>query len=93
VQGCAHAIEIALHRDVIGTDLLALGVEEHDIGLSDADADDESALRRADDGIGDLGIGDQHVLGLARQVDDDGLADAQRHEARLHRDRGQMCNR
>ena len=83
----ADAVEVALDRDVVGGDLLAVGVEEHDVGLADRGADDVGALRRADHGVGDLGIGDQHVLGFARQVDDDGLADAERKEARPDRDR------
>ncbi len=40
------------------------------------------AARGADDGIGDLGVGDQHVLDVARQVDDHGLADSERDEER-----------
>ena len=31
----AHAIQIALDRDVIGRDLLAVGIEKHHIGLAD----------------------------------------------------------
>ena len=53
-----------------------------DVGLADRDADDVGAARRADDRVGDLGIGDQHVLDVARQVDHDRFADAERHEAR-----------
>ena len=34
-QRGAHAVEIALDRDVIGRDLLAGGIEEHDVGLAD----------------------------------------------------------
>ena len=84
-QRCADAVEVALDRDVVGGDLLAVAVEEHDVGLADVAADDIGALRRADHGVGDLGIGDQHVLGLARQVDDHGFAGAERKEARLDR--------
>jgi hypothetical protein len=83
LQHGACAIEVALHRDVIGGDLLAGGIEEHDVGLADRGADDVGALRRTDHGIGDLGIGDQHVLDVARQVDDDGFADAERQETRV----------
>ncbi|MGY4484899.1 hypothetical protein ACVWWR_004090 [Bradyrhizobium sp. LM3.2] len=77
LQRGAHAVEVALDRDVIGRDLLAGGIEEHDVGLADRGADDVGALRRANDRIGDLGISDQHVLDVARQVDHDRLADAQ----------------
>ncbi|MEY9277835.1 hypothetical protein ABIE90_007732 [Bradyrhizobium diazoefficiens] len=84
LQRGAHAVEVALDRDVIGRDLLAGGIEEHDVGLPDRGADDVGALRRADHRIGDLGVGDQHILDVARKVDHDGLADAEREEARVH---------
>ncbi len=80
----AQAVEVALDGDVVGGDLLAGGIEEHDVGLADRGADDVGALRRADDGIGDLGIRHQHVLDVARQVDDHGFADAEREKARVH---------
>ena len=78
----ANAIEIARHRDVEGHQLLAFGVEEIDVGLSDLDADDVGAPRGANDRVGDLGIGHQHVLDVAGQVDDDALAHAERDELR-----------
>ena len=78
-----HAVEIALDRDVVGRDLPALGIEEHDIGLSDGPADDVGALGGVHHGIGDLRIRDQHVLDVAREVDHDGFADAEREKARL----------
>ena len=78
----AHAVEIARHRDVEAGDLLAVGVEEKDVGLPDGDADHVDAARRADHRIGDLWVGDQHVLDVGRQVDGDRLADAERNEAR-----------
>ena len=78
----AHAVEVARDRDVEAGDLPAFGVEEVDVGLADRDADDVGAARRADDRVGDLGIGDQHVLDVARQVDDDRFADAERDELR-----------
>ena len=84
LQRGAHAVEVALDRDVIGRDLLAGGIEEHDVGLADRGADDIGALGGADDGVGDLRIGDQHVLDVARQVDHDGFADPEREEARVH---------
>ncbi|MGY4456703.1 hypothetical protein ACVWYI_000663 [Bradyrhizobium sp. LB13.1] len=92
-QRRTHAVEVALHRDVIGGDLLAVGAEEHDVGLADLCADDIGALGRADHRIGNLGIGHQHVLDLARQVDDGGFADAERQEARpRRRDRRDRCH-
>ena len=78
----ANAVEIARHRDVEGHQLPAFGVEEIDVGLSDLDADDVGAPRRAHDRVGDHGIGHQHVLDVARQVDDDALAHAERDELR-----------
>jgi hypothetical protein len=80
----ANAVQVAGHRDVVGGDLLARGIEEHDVGLADRGADDIGALGRANDGVGDLGIGDQHILDVAGQVDDDGLADAEREGSRVH---------
>ena len=77
----ANAIEIARHRDVEACELFAFGVEEEDVGLSDRDADQIGAPGAADNGIGDLRVGDQHILDVAWQVDHDRLADAERHEA------------
>ena len=88
-----HAIQIALDRDVIGRDLLAVGIEEHDVGLADRRADDVGALRRAHHGVGDLGIGDQHVLNVARQIDNHGFSDAERQEPCLDRSAGGNRNR
>ena len=82
-QRGAHAVEIALHRDVVGRDLLARGIEEHHVGLTDRGTDDVGALRRAHDRVRNLGIGDQHILDLARQVDDHRFADAERQETYL----------
>ena len=84
LQRGAYAVKVALDGDVVGGDLLARGIEEHDVGLADRGADDVGALRGADDGVCDLGIGDQHILDVARQVDHDRFADAERKEARIH---------
>ena len=70
--------------DVVGGDLLTGGIEEHDIGLTDRRADNIGALRRADDRGRNLGIGDQHILDITRQIDHDGFADAEREKARIH---------
>ena len=88
----AQPVEVARHRDVEADDLLAVVVEEEHVGLADRGADDVGAPRRADHRIGDLRIGDQHVLDVARQVDHHRLADAERNEtragvARRHLDR------
>ena len=58
------------HGDVVADDLVALGIEEEHAGLPDRHADQIGAAGRADDRIGDLGIGHQHVLDVARHVDD-----------------------
>src|SRR6202158_4189155 len=58
LQRGAHAVEVTLDRDVVGGDLLARGIEEHDVGLADRGADDVSALRGADPGVGGLAVGD-----------------------------------
>ena len=84
LQRGAHAVEVALDRDVVGRDLRARGIEEDDVGLADRGADDIGALGRADHGVGDLRIGDQHVLDLPRQVDHDRFADPERNEPRVH---------
>jgi hypothetical protein len=78
----AQAVQIARHRDVKPGELATLRIEEIDAGLAARDADQVGAPRRADDRIGDLGIGHQHVLDVARQVDHHRLADAERHERR-----------
>ena len=93
LQRGAHAVEVTLDRDVVGSDLLAVGIEKHDVGLADRAADDIGALRGTNDGIGDLRVGDQHVLDVAWQVDDHGLADAERQEAHLDRTDGRCRNR
>jgi len=61
---------------------MTVGIEEVDIGLPDGDADQISAPRGAYHRVGDLGIGDQYVLDVARKVDDDRLADPEGNEIR-----------
>ena len=78
----ADAVEIAHHGDVEAGDLLALGVKDKNAGLALLDADDVGAARGAYDHIGNRGIGDQNIFDVARQVDDKGLADAERHGVR-----------
>ncbi len=84
LQRGAHAVEVALDGDVIGRDLLACGIEEHDVGLTDRRADDVGALRRAYDSVRNLRVRNQHILDVARQIDHDRLADAERKKARVH---------
>jgi hypothetical protein len=62
--------------------LPAFGVEEVHVGLADPVADDVGAARGTDHGVGDLGIADQHILDIVRQVDDHRFADAERNRMR-----------
>ncbi len=83
LDGVADAVEIALDRDVESADLAAFGVEEEDVGLAHGRPDDEGTPSRADDRVGNLGVGDQHVLDVARQLDHHRLSDPERNEARI----------
>ncbi len=78
----ADAVEVARHRNVEANQLAAVGVEEEDVGLADRDADQIGSPRAAHHGVGDLRVRNQHILDVARQVDDHGLADPERHEPR-----------
>src|SRR6185503_4994668 len=89
----AHAVEVAGDGDVETGDLAALRVEEEDVGLPDRHADYVDAARGAHHGIGDLGVGDQNVLDVGRQVDRHRLADAERDEARVGVARGHVQHR
>ncbi len=91
LQRGADAVEIASDGDVVGRDLLAFAIEEEDVGLADRGADDIGALGGADDGVGDLRIGDKHVLDLARQVDHHRLADAERQKPHRALDDGSVA--
>jgi hypothetical protein len=72
----AHAVEVARHRDIETGDLPPVAVEKIDVGLPDLAADQISAAGRTDDRVGDLGIGDQHIANVAREVDHDRFPDA-----------------
>ena len=80
LEGRAQSVEIARHRDVEPGDLAPFGIEEVDAGLAPLDADDVGTAGRADHRIGDLRVGDQHVLDVARHVDHHRLADPERNE-------------
>ncbi len=84
VDRLADAVEVARNGDIKSGDLLAFGIEEVHVGLSDRAADDEDAARGAHDGVGDLGIGHQHILDVARQIDHDRFADRQAPSAAIH---------
>jgi len=75
-QRVAHAGGVAAHFDVVSGDLTAVAVEENHAGLADGDADEISAARRTHHGVGDRGVGDQHVLGVSGKIDHRRLADA-----------------
>jgi len=59
-------------------DLLAVLVEHEEIGLADGDAGQEDTPRVAQHGRRDARIGDDHVAGRLRQVDDLRLVIAER---------------
>ena len=83
MNGLADAVEVADDRNVETGDLLALGIEEVHVGLAHRAADEECAPRRPHHGVGDLGIGDQHILDVARQIDNDRFADPKGHRLGL----------
>jgi len=82
-MGLADAVEVARDRNIETGDLLALGVEEIHVGLAtelpmmNARRDDRTTA------FGDLRIGDQHVLDVARQIDNDRFTDPKGHRLRL----------
>ncbi len=80
----ADAVEIArCHRRYRGRPVVCLPHRRSEnVGLSDFVADQVSATRRANHGIGDPGVCDQNVLDVARKVDHHRFADAERDRAR-----------
>jgi hypothetical protein len=76
------AVKVARDRNVEAHHLLAIGVEEEDVGLSDFIADHIGAARGTDHRIGNPRVADQDILDIAREVDDHRLAFAKRHRAR-----------
>ena len=68
---------VALDGEIEADDLLAVRAEDEDVGFADALAEQIDAACRAGDRIGDRGIGDQYVVGVGRQVDDDRLVEAE----------------
>ena len=67
---------IALDLEIEEGDLVAGAIEDDDVRLADGDAGDVDAAGGADDRVGDLRVGHQDVAGVARQVDDDRLVEA-----------------
>ena len=76
---------VAADFDVVGRHLVAVGVEEDDVGLPRRDPDEVGAARGADDGIGNRRVGDKNILRVARQIDHGRAADAKRKETRAVR--------
>ena len=68
---------IALDGEVEADDLLAARAEDEDVGLADRLAEEIDAARRARHCVGDGRIGDEYVVGVGRQVDDDGLVQSE----------------
>jgi hypothetical protein len=71
----AQHVEVAPDRDFERRDLASLGVHHEDRGGAVVDADHEHFSGRAHHRVRHLGVGDEDLLGVARQVDDDAAAD------------------
>ena len=69
--------DVALDGEIEADDLLAVRAEDEDVGLADRLAEQVDAPRRARHRIGDGRVGDQDVVGVGRQVDDDRLVEAE----------------
>ncbi len=69
--------DVALDPKVEARDLLAIGSEDEDVGFAHLLAEQIDAARGAGDGVGDGRVGDQNVVGILRQVDDERLVEAE----------------
>jgi hypothetical protein len=76
-QGLAQDVEVAPNRDFQRRDLLAVAIHGKDRSGTVGHADDEELAGRTHHGIGDAGVGHEHFLGVAGQIDDQRLADRQ----------------
>ncbi len=76
-QDAVQRLDIGLHTDFDVGDLAASRIEEEEIGLSKLAADHIRAACRADCGVGDLGIGDENVARICRQIDDRRLTEGE----------------
>ena len=76
MQHLRQAGGVALDLEVEEGDLAAGAIEDDDVRLADGDAGDVDAAGGADDRVGDRRVGHQDVAGVARQVDDDRLVEA-----------------
>jgi hypothetical protein len=74
-EGLAQDVEVAADRDLERRDLAAVGVHDEDRGGAVLDADQEELAGRAHDGVRDLRVGDEDLLRVPRQVDDERTAD------------------
>ena len=77
LQGAAQLVHVAPDQDFEIGDLGALRVHDEDARRPIAHGDQEDLAGRAHHGVGHLGIGHEHFLGVARKIDDDRLADAE----------------
>jgi hypothetical protein len=80
LQQAGLAADLHLQR----RDLAPVGIERHDRGRAVRDADHEELARSAHHRVGDGRIGDEHLLGVARQVDHDRTPDAHLDRPRHH---------
>ncbi len=76
-KGLAEDVEVSPDIHLERRDLPALGIHHEDGRCAVVHADDEELPRRADDGVGDLWIGDEDLLRISRQIDDQGPADGE----------------
>ena len=74
-EGLAQDVEVAADRDLERRDLATVGIHDEDRGGAVLDADQEELAGRAHDGVRDLRVGDEDLLGVPRQVDDERAAD------------------
>ena len=65
----AHAIEVTRHGNIKSSDLLTVGIEKENARLPDRDTDHVDPPRRPDHRVGNLGIGNEHVLDIGGKVD------------------------
>ena len=77
LQIVLEAGDVALDGEIEADDLLAVRAEDEDVGLADALAEQIDAACRARDRIGDGRVGDQYVVGIGRQIDDDRFVEAE----------------
>ncbi len=69
--------DVALDFDIEADDLLAIASEDEDVRLADLLAEQIDAARRAGHGVGHRRIGDENIMRVLRQIDDERLVEAE----------------